>query len=163
MVARQAGNLVVFLGADANADERAVPWSAGSGVLLRPLYACPSPSTASFSRAGNQVVVACPDGTVMVFAASGQRIATLCDPGSASIAEFNPDGGSIVTAYTLGDSGGVRIWDAELATYSRPALVRLAWRRIIPNLTPGRARGGRPRHQRVRRCALNLGGESCPG
>ena len=33
MVAGQAGNLVVFLGAGANADDREAPWSAGSGML----------------------------------------------------------------------------------------------------------------------------------
>lgn len=33
MVVRHAGNLVVFLGADANADDRHGPWREGSGVL----------------------------------------------------------------------------------------------------------------------------------
>ncbi len=33
MIARHAGNLVVFLGADANADDRDGPWSEGSGKL----------------------------------------------------------------------------------------------------------------------------------
>jgi WD40 repeat protein len=109
-------------------------WSAHDKPL-HSIYACPSPYTASFSRDGSQVVVACPDGTVMVFGANGQQIAAMSDPGSANSAEFSPHGDSIVTAFALGDSGGIRIWDAELATYPRSALERLAWLRINPNLT----------------------------
>jgi hypothetical protein len=33
MVAKHAGNLVIFLGAEANGDDRETPWSAGSGLL----------------------------------------------------------------------------------------------------------------------------------
>jgi len=33
MVAKHAGNLVIFVGAEANGDDRNVPWSAGSGML----------------------------------------------------------------------------------------------------------------------------------
>ena len=110
-------------------------WSADDH-RLHWFTACPSPSTASFSRDASKVVVACPDGTVAVFSLSGQQIAVMSNPGIVNSATFSPNGQNVVTAFTLGDTGGIRIWSSELATASLHQLQRLAGRWVSPNLTP---------------------------
>jgi WD40 repeat protein len=97
--------------------------------------ACPSPSTASFSPDARQIVVGCSDGTVAVFSATGQQLTVMSNPGIVNSAAFSPNGKTLVTAFTLGDSGYVRIWSSQLAASSLPALEQLAKRWVSPNLT----------------------------
>jgi WD40 repeat protein len=110
-------------------------WSADD-QLVSSFRACPSPSSASLSPGGRYVAVACSGGLVPVYSAAGQELAVIADPGIASSAAFSPDGQSIITAFGLGQTGGVRIWSSELANTSLPMLERLARQRIVGTLTP---------------------------
>ena len=109
-------------------------WSAGDQRLYS-FWACPSPSTASLSPGGGDVVVACSGGSIRVFTAAGQEMMAMSDPGVANSAAFSPNGNSIVTTFGVGQTGGVRVWSAELAKPSRGALEQLAKQRIIGSLS----------------------------
>jgi WD40 repeat protein len=111
-------------------------WSSSGYRKLHAFTTCLSPSTASFSPNGQQVVVGCPDGTIAVFDVKGRQIISMSDPGTVNSAAFSPDGKSIVTTFAVADTGGVRIWSSQLATSSLRALKRLARLRIAQNGTP---------------------------
>jgi WD40 repeat protein len=113
-------------------------WSASTDRPILLIPACPSPNTASFSPGGGKIVVACGDGTAPVFdAVTGQQLTVLqaANAGTVNDAAFSPHGGSIVTAYGAAGTGGVRIWNSELAT-ALPALEKLAELRVTRKLTP---------------------------
>ncbi len=118
-------------------------WSARTYQRLLLIPACPSPDTASFSPDGSKIVVACGDGSAPVFdVLTGQQLTVLqaANAGTVNDAAFSPDGRSIVTAYGAGGTGGVRIWNAELATTSVPAIERFAELRITRKLTAAELR-----------------------
>jgi WD40 repeat protein len=88
------------------------------------------------------IAVACSDGGVSVFnGASGNLLASLRTPtgGVVSSAAFSPDGTRIVATYK--GSGGIRIWNTELATASPAKLEHLAEERVTSRL-PASVRQG---------------------
>jgi WD40 repeat protein len=109
-------------------------WSAGD-QRLNSFRACPSPNTAALSPGGGDVVVACSGGSVPVFTAAGHEMTVMSDPGIANSAAFSPNGTSIVTTFGIDQTGGVRVWNAELANSSRQKLEQLAKQRIIGSLS----------------------------
>ncbi len=113
-------------------------WDARDGRLLRSIDACPSPRAATFSPDGSMIAVACGDGAVRVFdTASGQTLTVLQGTNAGIVADlaFSPDGKSIVAAIDAGDTGGVEVWNTELATPSLTALEQLARQRVPQKLT----------------------------
>jgi WD40 repeat protein len=114
-------------------------WNAHGYQRVRSINACPSPSTASFSPDGSQIVVACGNGAAPVFAtATGEQLTVLqgANVGELNSAVFSPNGARIVTSWDADDTGGVNIWSSELATTSLPELERMAQQRVIRRLTP---------------------------
>ena len=110
-------------------------WSADD-KHSHPIRACPSPLGASFSPSGDEVVVACSDGSVKVFSVGGQEMTSMSDPGVVNSAAFSPDGKSIVTTFGVDQTGGVRIWSAQLATSSMGTLQHLASQWVPGSLSP---------------------------
>lgn len=109
-------------------------WTA-DGKHSHPIRACPSPSGASFSPSGDEIVVAC-DGAVEVFTVGGQEMTSMSVPGVVNGAAFSPDGKSIVTAFGVEQTGGVRIWSTQLATTSMGKLLQLANQWVPGSLSP---------------------------
>jgi WD40 repeat protein len=119
--------------ATASASGRVTIWSADD-QRLNSFWACPSPYTVALSPGGGDVVVACSGGSVPVFTAAGQEMTVMSDPGTANSAAFSPNGRSIVTAFGIDQTGGVRVWSSELANPSRQELEQIAKQRIIGRL-----------------------------
>jgi WD40 repeat protein len=112
-------------------------WDAHHYRQVRSINACPSPNTASFSPDDRKIVVACGNGGAPVFdAATGQQLTVLegANVGEVNSAAFSPDGKSVVTTFDADSTGGVQIWNSELAK-SLPALERIAEQRITRTLT----------------------------
>jgi WD40 repeat protein len=114
-------------------------WSAlDDRPALRPINACPSPTTASFNANGSEIVVACGNGTAPVFSAvTGQQLTVVpaANVGPVVSAGFSPDGKNIIIAIDATGTGGMQIWNAELANASAQALQRIAAQRITRGFT----------------------------
>jgi WD40 repeat protein len=114
-------------------------WSALGDQPLISFDACPSPTVASPSPDGSKIVVARGDGSAPVFdAATGQQLTALpaTSTGSVSSVGFSPDGKSIITVVDSEGTGGVQIWNAELANPSPSVIAQIAQQRITRQLTP---------------------------
>lgn len=114
-------------------------WSARDDrPALRPINACPSPTMASFNASGSEIVVACGNGTAPVFSTvTGQQLTVVpaANIGPIGSAGFSPDGKNIIIAIDAKGTGGMQIWNAELANASAQALQRIAAQRISRSLT----------------------------
>jgi len=114
-------------------------WAAGSDQRIRTFQACPSPTTASFSPDGTEIVVGCSDGTARVFsAATGSLLTalTVAGGGVVNTAEFSPSGRDIITTFGASGSGGIAIWSSQLATSSVKQLEKFAQEQVDSTLTP---------------------------
>jgi WD40 repeat protein len=115
-------------------------WSARDHrPALPPINACSSPTMASFNANGSEIVVACGNGTAPVFSAvTGQQLTVVpaANVGPIGSAGFSPDGKSIIIAIDAKGTGGMQIWNTELANASAHALQRIAAQRITGSLTP---------------------------
>ena len=113
-------------------------WAASGDRPLTSFDACPSPNTASPSPDGSKIVVACGDGTVPIFDPAGKLLTVLpaTSGGTVSSAGFSLDGKSIITVVNANGTGGVQIWNAELANPSASAIARIAKQRVTRPLTP---------------------------
>ncbi len=113
-------------------------WSAPGDQPLSSFEACPSPNTAAPNPAGSEIVVACGNGTAEVFDAStGQQLTVLptTSGGTVSSAGFSFDGKSIITVVDAEGTGGVQVWNAELANPSTSVIAQIAGQRITRQLT----------------------------
>lgn len=110
-------------------------WSADD-QLVSSFLSCPSPSSASLSPGGRYVAVACSGGLVPVYSQPGQELTAISDPGIVSSVTFSPNGQSIITTFSLDQTGGVRVWSSELASPSLQMIDYFARRWIIGALTP---------------------------
>ena len=68
----------------------------------------------------------------MFEAKTGQELTVLgtASTGGVHSAIFSPDGKSILTSFAGGGTGGVLVWNAELATTSLSRLERIAEQRV---------------------------------
>ena len=118
-------------------------WWVGSDKPRLAVNVCPSPNSASFSPKGTKIIVACSDGTTRVIdSRSGRELTAMSAATAVTVdeAEFSPDGRRILTSFDSSGTGGVRIWNSELATPSLSTLERVALQRIKQNVTPGERR-----------------------
>lgn len=123
----------------ASTDGTVTVWAAPAGRQLTSFDTCPSPNTAAPNPDGSEIVVACGNGSAAVFdAATGQQLTVLpaTNAGTVSTAGFSPDGKSIVTVVDAEGSGGVQIWNAELANPAASVIARIARQRVTRQLTP---------------------------
>jgi WD40 repeat protein len=100
--------------------------------------ACPAPNGATPSPDGGKIVVACGDGSALAFdAATGQQLTVLpaTSGGTVSTAGFSPDGKSIITVVDVEGTGGVQVWNADLANPSPSVIAKIAKERITRQLT----------------------------
>jgi WD40 repeat protein len=115
-------------------------WSARDDrPALVSINACPSPTTASFNASGSEIVIACGNGTAPVFSAvTGQQLTVVpaANVGPVGSAGFSPDGKNIIIAIDGKGTGGMQIWNAQLANASAQALQRIAAQRVTRSLTP---------------------------
>ena len=112
-------------------------WNAHDYRPLLAIDACPTPNTASFSPKGSKVVVGCGNGSAPVFdARTGNQLTVLPGTGLVNSAAFSPDGKSIVITFGANGTGGLEIWNSQLANPSVTALEQLAEHRITRRLTP---------------------------
>jgi len=87
---------------------------------------------------GGKIVVACGDGSALAFdAATGQQLTVLpaTSGGTVSTAGFSPDGKSIITVVDVEGTGGVQVWNADLANPSPSVIAKIAKERITRQLT----------------------------
>lgn len=133
--------------ATASSDGTVTIWSADRDQAISSIDACPSPETVSFSTRGSRIVVACGDGSVPVYdTATGQLLTVLhgADAGLVNSATFSPDGNSIITTFGASGAdglatGGVRIWNSQLATTDLARLQAIA-AKIRRTLSPAEIR-----------------------
>jgi len=127
----------------ASRDGTVTVWAASHDRALTSFQACPSPNTASPNPDGSEIVVACEDGTALVFdAASGQQLTVLSatSRGTVSSAGFSLDGKSIITVVDNEGTGGIQIWNAELANPSPAVIEHIANERVTRQLTAAERR-----------------------